>query len=216
MNSRLGALLCLTGLCLASATPQPSAPADEASCKVALAALTSPSADDRERAARMLYDHCSRKILTEDPAAAPALRKAVESGSGAAAILLLGNFRDAESIRTLRDSNEAGKTAPSSVPVPAPLAAAVNTQEIRSLGTGRPNNKPAEAEFLLDALGEIEPGPAMRTSPSVPLTIIAERGGVPSGAQPASMCDAAVDAFAARPKPELNFPHAVAHYLRNK
>jgi hypothetical protein len=65
----------------------------------------------------------------------------------------------------------------------------------------------AEVEFLLDALGEIEPGPAMRT-----LAVSAHREvarGVPSGVRPRRrLCDAAVDAFAARLKPELGSPLA--------
>jgi hypothetical protein len=213
MNSSLGALLCLTGLCLASAAPLPSAPADDTSCRAALAALRSPSADDRERAARMLYDHCGRKILTEDPGTAPALRKAVEAGSGAAAILLLGNFRDAESIRTLRSipTVKPVKLHLSSAPVPASLAAAValaHAGDPQPLELAVRTTNLAELEFLLDALGEIEPGPAMRTLALSALDDHREVArGVPSGARPRRrLCDAAVDTFAARLKPELGFP----------
>jgi hypothetical protein len=135
----------------------------------------------------MLYDHCSRKILTEDPAAAPALRKAVESGSGAAAILLLGNFRDVESIRTLRSipTVKPVKLHLSSVPAPAPLAAAValaHAGDPQPLELAVRTTNLAEAEFLLDALGEIEPGPAMRTLAVSALDDHREvAGGVPSG-----------------------------------
>src|SRR4051794_40413579 len=99
MKFSISVLIFAAGLrfTLAAQQPPPHA-ADDAACATALAALRSPSADIRERAARMLYERCGRATLMKDPATAAVLREAVERGSGASAILLLGHFRDAESI----------------------------------------------------------------------------------------------------------------------
>jgi hypothetical protein len=214
MNFPVGVLILSVGLRLAQDAPQPSPPAvDEAACEASLAALSSASADTRERAARMLHERCSRSILVRDPATAATLRTAVESGSGAAAILLLGNFRDAESIRVLQSvpSIKPVKLRLSSAPVPAPLVAAValaHAGQPGPLETAVHTRSLAELEFLLDVLGDFEPGPAMRTLADT--TLADERevaGGVPSGARPRRrLCDVAVDAFAARLRSDLGFP----------
>lgn len=214
MNVPVGILIVLVGLRLIPGASQPAAsPADEASCEAALAALASDSADTRERAARLLYDRCDRAILVRDPATAAALRKAVESGSGAAAILLLGHFRDAESIRALRSvpAVKPVKLHLASAPVPAPLVAAVALARAGQPGpleAAVRTRDLAELEFLLEVLGEIEPGPAMRTLADAALADEREvAGGVPSGARPRRrLCDAAVDAFAARLGLDLTFP----------
>jgi hypothetical protein len=212
MNLPFGAALLWAALCMDSAALSP-LPADEASCTAALAALTSTSADDRERAARTLYDNCSRTILTREPATAAALRNAVESGSGAAAILLLGNFRDADSIRALRSvpAVKPVKLRLSSPPVPAQLAAAValaHAGDSQALGLAVQTKNLAELEFLLDTLRDMEPGPPMRTLAVNALSDEREvAGGVPSGARPRRrLCDAAVDAFAVRLDLKPDFP----------
>lgn len=214
MKFSIGALIFTTGLGLALAAPQPPPPADdESACAASLAALTSTSADTRERAARTLYERGRRATLTKNPATAAALRNAVERGSGAAAILLLGHFRDAESIRALRSvpSIKPVKLRLSSAPVPAPLVAAValaRASDSGPLETAVRTTSLDELEFLLDVLGEIEPGPAMRTLADTALGDEREvAGGVPGGARPRRrLCDAAVDAFAARLRPDLDFP----------
>jgi hypothetical protein len=213
MNAPIRAALLSAGLCLALAVSSPTHADDEAVCSAGVAALASPSADTREHAARQLYERCNRAILDRDPAAASALAKAVESGSGAAAILLLGHFRDDESRRMLRavPSTKQVKLHLSSVPVPAPLVAAVALAlagEPGPLDQAVRTEVLAEREFLLDVLGELELGPAMRTLAESTLGDEREvMGGVPSGVQPRRrLCDAAVDAFAARLKPTLSFP----------
>jgi hypothetical protein len=214
MNVPIRAALLSAGLCLALAVSPPMHAADdEAACLAALVALAGPSADTREHAARQLYERCDRAILDRDPAAASVLAKAVERGSGAAAILLLGYFRDAESRRVLRavPSTKPVKLHLSSVPVPAPLVAAAalaHAGEPGPLESAVRTQVLAEREFLLDVLGELEPGPAMRTLAESALGDEREvMGGAPSGVQPRRrLCDAAVDAFAARLKPTLSFP----------
>lgn len=217
MNAPIGAAILSAGLCLALIAPPPTQADDEAECAASVAALASPSADTRERAARRLYERCDRAILDKDPATASALGKAVERGSGAAAILLLGHFRDAETLRVLRSvsSPKPVKLRLSSVPVPAPLVAAValaHAGEPGPLESAVRTRILAEREFLLDILGELEPGPAMRTLADNALGDEREvMGGVPSGALPRRrLCDAAVDAFADRLKPKLSFPLAPA------
>lgn len=213
MRFSVGALFFLAGLRLALAAPEPPPVAAEASCAAALVALTSASADARERAARTLHERCDRTILTKDPATAAVLRKAVESGSGAAAILLLGNFRDAESLRALHSipTDKPVKLRLSSTPVPASLAAAValaRAGDPEPLKLAVQTRNLAELEFLLDALGDIEPGPAMR---ALAINALGDErevtGGVPSGVRPQRrLCDAAVDTLAARLKLDLDFP----------
>ena len=116
------------------------------------------------------------------------------AGSGAFAILLLGHFRDAESLRALR-----------SVPTTKPVKLLASLSAPRSLrrrsrpsptsrGTRGPWSRPSgpgtspKREFLLDVLGEIEPGPAMRTLADTALADEGQvAGGVPGGgAAPAS------------------------------
>jgi hypothetical protein len=213
MSVPFRAALRSAGLCLALAVSPPTHADDEAACLAAVTALASPSADAREHAARQLYERCDRAILDKDPAAASALAKAVERGSGAAAILLLGYSRDAESRRMLRavPSTKPVKLRLSSVPVPALLVAAVamaHAGEPGPLESAVRTQVLAERQFLLDVLGDLEPGPAMRTLAESALGDEREvMGGVPSGAHPRRrLCDAAVDAFAARLKLRLSFP----------
>jgi hypothetical protein len=206
-----GRFLLIAGFSLPRAEAEPAA--DARTCAISRAALTSSSADDREHAARMLYDRCSRTFLTMDPGSAPALRQAVASGSGAAAILLLGNFRDADSIRALHSvpSSKPVKLHLWSAPVPAPLVATVALARVGEPGPlemAVQRRSLAELEFLLDALGEIEQGAALTTLATNTLSDEREvTGGVPSGARPRRrVCDRAVDAFTARLKPSLDFP----------
>ena len=184
--------------------------ADDVSCSASLAKLSNDSADDRERAARVLYERCSRSILRQDPETAAKLRKAVESGSGAPAIVLLGEFRDEKTLLTLRSvsSVKPVKLHQWSAPVPAPLAAAValaHAGHPEDLASAVETKDLAQREFLLDTLSEIEPGPAMRKLAVNALSDEREiAGGVPGGAPlRRRLCDRAVDDFVSRLKLEF-------------
>jgi len=181
-------------------------------CARSLSALSSDAADERERAARYLLENCDRVALARAPSAASQLRKAVELGSGAAPILLLGHYQDEASRRTLLNAQTSKpvKLRLDSHPVPASLVVAValaRSGDTQPLMKAIESSSLEERRFLLDVLGEIDLGLSLRALALKALTDEREvPGGVPSGATPSRrLCDVAVDAFTHRLTLELSF-----------
>jgi HEAT repeat protein len=179
-----------------------------AACAALVPALTSPSADVRERTARALHSACSRPGTEGIPNLEAALRQSVELGnSAAAALLMLGRFQDNENREFLKRCLPARtplvKLNPWSAPVPQGLAAAV-----AGVSAGVAEARPwlveglsdlAQAEFLASVLPDVTDLKALLS-----LLLLLDnkqtiRSGVPSGAQPQRrLCDLAVDAFVTR------------------
>lgn len=214
MIGRMNLAASIAALTLAATTACPPAAAatPPAECAAAARALGADSADERERAARRLYERCDDSALAGAGSAA-ALRKAVETGAGAAAILLLGRQRDAASIATLNSMAAAKplKLHLWSAPVPAQAVRAValaRAGQPAELDGVLQTDDLAQRRFLLDVLGEIEHRPTLAQLADLALADAREiSGGLPSGARPRRrLCDAAVDAFATRLNLSLPFP----------
>jgi hypothetical protein len=179
-----------------------------AACAALVPALTAPSADVRERAARALYSGCPREVTQPIPNLETGLRQSVELGnSAAAALLLLGRFQDNENReflkRRLTAKTPLVKLSPWNTPVAAGLAAAVagvsaGVAEARApLAEGLGDL--AQAEFLASVLPDVTDLKALQSL--LPLLDNRQtiRAGVPSGAQPQRrLCDLAVDGFVVR------------------
>lgn len=179
-----------------------------AACAALVPALSSPSADVRERTARALHSACLHQGTECIPSLGGALRLSVELGnSAAAALLMLGRFKDDENRAFLKRYLSAAtpmvKLNPWSTPVPQGLAASVAGVSA-GVAEAHPRlveglNDLAQAEFLASVLPDVTDLMALQSLLPVldnKQTILA---GVPSGAQPRRrLCDLAVDAFVTR------------------
>lgn len=177
-------------------------------CTALVRALTSVSADMRERAANAMYRRCQQPLADNLAGWETALHQSVRMGNTAAsATLLLRHFANDGNRQFLRKLLNAHavvvKLAAWSTPVPQALAAAVAgvsvglTQAQARLVQGL--NDVASAEFLASTLVDVTDMTALHSLLPLLDNEQTVRAGVPSGALPQRrVCDLALDAFVNR------------------
>ncbi len=177
-------------------------------CDALVPAVTDSSADIRERTVRALHDLCAVEISESLPQLGAALRESVRMGNtSAAALLLLGRYREDENREFLRSLLRAEtpvvKLESWHHPVPQSLAVAVAAV---SAGYSPARDrlfdglgKIEEAEFLALVLGDIDDTVTLEYLLKLLDDERTTSSGVPSGAQPRRrLCDLATDEFARR------------------
>ncbi|MBI3408958.1 MAG: HEAT repeat domain-containing protein [Planctomycetes bacterium] len=181
-------------------------------------ALADPNPEIQERAALALYEQYEPSQLATEPALGEALAASVTAENpSAAAALLLAYFPGPEAEQTLRAERD--RTPPSAVklfswsaPVNSALPARVALTRLgdavsqRSLIQAIPQSTPAEVEFLLAALREIQ-SPALVRALAVTLDDPRKAVNIShSGARLLQrLCDVAVNAFVHRFDLEVSF-----------
>jgi hypothetical protein len=189
LEVRRGAVAVLAGL------PGPE------SCRALGTPLADESAEIRGRAAAAYYRDCPR----DQTPCEPLLAGTAKGEPSAAAILLSGYCGDAG--RKFLANPPAGRTKLDYGPV-VPVALAVSVAKLHSGDASQSTaiasavsnrTSVSEAEFIVQVLSDI---PQSHLGTALPLLDdtrnAAALAGAPAGAQPRRICDAAVDAFAAR------------------
>jgi hypothetical protein len=177
-------------------------------CAAMVRALTSASADMRERTANTMYRRCQRPQVENVVGWEPALHQSVRMGNTAAsAILLLRHFANDGNrqflLQLLKADAAPVKLAAWSTPVPQVLAAAVAAV---SVGLAQAQTRlvqglddVASAEFLASTLPDVTDLVALHSLLPLLDNQQTVRAGVPSGASPQRrVCDLALDAFVDR------------------
>jgi hypothetical protein len=186
-----------------------------------LPALSDPSADIRERAARAVLAELIRSGSFDG--LGPAVVKGLAAREPAAAMLLLGGFTE-EARGSLDDAAHATrlvKLADADLPVTAGLAAQVSlerlgdTQARAALEETIERGEIADLLFLLDVLPLLdEPGLIHALAARTLADLRPAGGGMPAEIEPSRrVADRAVDALAARLRLKLSFaPDSVTRY----
>ena len=175
------------------------------------AALTDDQQDIRARAASALYANYDPLELAKEPTLEKALGISLNKGNDAAAAILLAGYFPVEDMgKALRDLDARSLDADTeltswSPPVPVKLAAAISLSRFGEqaarmhLMETAASGTPAEREFLLSVMREIDAPEVLHALAATLDDTTAISSGVPSGAAPQRrLCDLAVEQFVQR------------------
>lgn len=181
-------------------------------------ALRDPSQDLRARAALALYERYDPLQLAERPTLGEALRASLDQGNdAAAAILLLSYYPGEPTLAALQALDERAGDAQTELAawtpvVPVTLVTAISRSRIgdraarQALLHTSVDGSPAEREFLLSVLREIDSPEVLHALASALDDTQEIGGGVPSGIQPQRrLCDLAVVSLIKRLNLKVNF-----------
>lgn len=181
----------------------------EEPCQGWLIDLTNQVHDTRERAAYSLYHKCDRHVLAKSDTLADALIESLRLGnSNAAAVLLLGNFNDDNTVKILQQlstQTEVVKLDPWLKPVEVSIPASISLSRLHDEDGEAKLNALVVKEslsmrvFLLNVIEEIETKKTLELLIDYLTDTREISGGVPGGVIPQRrLCDLAVDSLVQR------------------